>query len=345
MTKKNLLVTGGAGFIGSTFVAQAVERGDNVIVLDALTYAGNKLNLAGIEGDGSCELVVGDICNGSLVSELLTKHEIDAIVHFAAESHVDNSIVSSAEFMQTNIIGTYTLLETSRKYWNELDGDKQDQFRFIQVSTDEVYGTLELGSSEKFTEETKIMPTSPYSASKAAGDHLAHAWFATYDFPVITTNCSNNYGHRQYPEKLIPTMITRALNGKSLPVYGDGKNVRDWIHVEDHCHGVYLALTKGKIGETYCFGGNAERNNNEVVSIICSILEELVPSQGIEYKELIKYVVDRLGHDRRYAIDDNKAVKELGFTRKYDFEDGIKATVEWYLNNTDWCDKVTDQAA
>lgn len=337
--KKNLLVTGGAGFIGSTFVAQAVERGDNVIVLDALTYAGHRANLEWIKGgNGSYKLVVGNICDGALVSKLLKENAIDAVVNFAAESHVDNSIASPGEFIETNVIGTYTMLEASRQYWNALEGDAKENFRFVQISTDEVYGSL--GAEGKFHEEYPMQPNSPYSASKASGDHLARAWFHTYGFPAITTNCTNNYGPRQFTEKLIPRMITRALAGESLPIYGDGKNIRDWIQVEDHCNGVYLALTKGTIGETYCFGGRAERTNNDIVQTICKVLEELYPSKGKPYSSLIKYVTDRLGHDRRYAIDDSKAEKELGFTRKYSFEEGIRHVIQWYVENDEWCKTV-----
>ena len=258
---KTLLVTGGAGFIGSCFVTQAVALGDTVIVLDLLTYAGHRENLDGIEqpaaSGGKYQLVVGSINDGKLVSRLLTEHNVDAIINFAAESHVDNSINSPSIFIETNITGTYTLLEASLAYFRTLSGEKKQQFRYVQISTDEVYGSL--GDTGKFNEETSMRPNSPYSSSKAAGDHLVRAWYETYDLPTIITNCSNNYGPRQYPEKLIPHMITRALAGNTLPVYGDGKNIRDWIHVEDHCRGVRLALEKGLPGQTYCLGGNAER--------------------------------------------------------------------------------------
>ena len=266
---KTLLVTGGAGFIGSTYVEQQVQAGNRVIVLDSLTYAGHRENLSGSLGD-RCELVVGDIRDGALVLDLLKKHAIDAVVAFAAESHVDNSITAPAVFIETNIMGTYALLEAARSWWSSLSGSKKDHFRFLQVSTDEVYGTL--GDTGKFHEEHPIRPNSPYSASKAAGDHLARAWFETYGLPTIITNCTNNYGPRQFPEKLIPLMITRALAGKPLPIYGEGKNIRDWIHVADHCRGVHLALTNGTPGEVYCFGGNAEKQNIEVVHTICDVL-------------------------------------------------------------------------
>lgn len=335
---KTLLVTGGAGFIGSAFVRQAAEKGDKVIVLDALTYAGHRENLDGV----NCELVVGSINDGKLVSQLLTQHAVDAVVNFAAESHVDNSIHSPAIFIETNIVGTYTMLEASLAYWRGLSGDKKTSFRYIQISTDEVYGSL--GETGKFHEETPMSPNSPYSSSKAAGDHLARAWFETYGLPTIVTNCSNNYGPRQYPEKLIPHMITCALNGKPLPIYGDGKNIRDWIHVEDHCRGVRLALDKGRPGQTYCFGGNAERENIQLVSILCNILDNLHPKKDASsYQSQITFVTDRAGHDRRYAIDDRKAVTELGFMRNYNFENGLKATVEWYLDNADWCAAVSSE--
>lgn len=348
MNHATVLVTGGAGFIGSTFVAQAVEQGRRVIVLDALTYAGHPENLRWIDGQkwpGSYELVEGDICDGELVAKLLRQHKVEALVHFAAESHVDNSIANPGEFIRTNVNGSYTLLEAARGYWSELKGKEKekDNFRFIQVSTDEVYGSL--GPTGKFSETTPMKPNSPYSASKAAGDHLARAWFHTYGLPTIVTNCTNNYGPRQHPEKLIPLMTTFALSGKNLPVYGDGSNIRDWIHVEDHCRGVALALTKGTPGETYCFGGDAERNNLEVVKTICSTLQQLAPRNDREYETLITFVKDRAGHDWRYAIDDTKAQKELGFTRAYNFESGLLATIEWYLDNRGWCDAVTKKAA
>lgn len=340
---ETIIVTGGAGFIGSCFVAQAVEKGYHVVVLDALTYAGHRANLEWIEpsaAGGSWELVVADICDGPRVAKLMEEKQPKAVLNFAAESHVDNSIAKPSAFIETNIIGCYTMLEAARSFWNNLPGAKKESFRFIQVSTDEVFGSL--GETGKFSETTAMKPNSPYSASKAAGDHLARAWFKTYGLPTIVTNCTNNYGPRQYPEKLIPHMISRAMEGKSLPVYGDGKNIRDWIHVEDHCAGVMLALEKGKPGQVYCFGGNAEKNNIEVVSTICSILDELQPRpNGQEYKSLIAFVPDRPGHDRRYAIDDSKAQKELGFTRRYAFEGGIRATVQWYLENQQWCDAVT----
>lgn len=339
-TKRNILVTGGAGFIGSCFVAQAVERGDNVVVLDALTYAGHKENLETVKGRGSYQLIIGDITDRNLVSRLLVEHAIDAVVNFAAESHVDNSIHSPDVFIETNIIGAYRMLDASLHYYRTLSEEAQKRFRHIQVSTDEVYGSL--GKTGKFSETTAMQPNSPYSASKAAGDHLARAWYETYGLPTIVTNCSNNYGPRQYPEKLIPRMITCALAEQPLPVYGDGQNIRDWIHVEDHAHGVFLALDKGLPGQTYCFGGNAERTNITLVTLLCDTLDRLQPRKnGKPYRELITFVTDRLGHDRRYAIDDDKAVRELGFTRRYNFEQGLESTIRWYLDNTAWCKAVT----
>jgi dTDP-glucose 4,6-dehydratase len=325
----NILITGGCGFIGSEFVIQSVAHGDKVFVLDKMTYAANENNLDEVKGKYT--LIKGDIGDKSLVLRILRDNNIDAVVNFAAESHVDNSISASAIFIETNINGTYAMLEASRIYWNDLSADKKAAFRYVQISTDEVFGDLPLNTDEKFSEQTQYKPSSPYSASKAAGDHLAHAWQRTYGLPVIITNCSNNYGPRQFPEKLIPHMIKCALSGENLPVYGDGKNVRDWIHVEDHCYGVYLALTQGKIGETYCFGGNAETANIDLVNKICAILDRLKPKTQGSYKEQITFVKDRAGHDRRYAIDDSKAIQELGFKRKYTFDEGVEATVGWYL--------------
>lgn len=345
---KTLLVTGGAGFIGSCFVSRAVADGHKLVVLDALTYAGHTENLNWIDtphsSGGSWRLVEGDIRDGALVSKLLRDHKVDAVVDFAAESHVDNSIEKPAAFIETNIFGMYSVLEACRGYWNELLGAAKDAFRLVHISTDEVYGSL--GPTGKFTEESPLKPNSPYSSSKAAGDLLARAWVETYGLPVVVTNCTNNYGPRQFPEKLIPHMITRALAGQSLPVYGDGKNVRDWIHVEDHCTGVMLALLKGKAGETYAFGGDAEKTNLEVVGTLCAILDELSPRKdGQPYESQVAFVPDRLGHDRRYAIDDRKAQKQLGFTRKHTFETGIRATVQWYLENQHWCKAVQQKKA
>ncbi len=334
-----LLVTGACGFIGSTFVRMARARGYRIIVLDALTYAGHRVNISEVEKPGELELAIGNICDGRLVAELLQKHQIDGLINFAAESHVDRSIDSPAAFIETNVVGTFTLLNAAHVYWQGLTGAKKEGFRYIQISTDEVYGSL--GPTGKFSETTPFAPNSPYSSSKAAGDHLTRAWFHTYGLPTITTNCSNNYGPRQFPEKLIPYMITCALDGKPLPVYGDGGNVRDWIHVEDHSAGILLALEKGTPGNTYCFGGNAERNNLDVVRTICRQLDELRPrSDGRSHETGISFVKDRLGHDRRYAIDDSFAQRELGFKRKYEFESGLAQTIRWYLDNTKWIDTV-----
>jgi dTDP-glucose 4,6-dehydratase len=339
MKDKRLLVTGGAGFIGSNFVEMAVQRGYRVTVLDAITYAGHPENLEHIHGPGSYKLVVGNICDTKLFEKLLTENQFDGILNFAAESHVDRSISGPAQFIETNIQGTFNLLHTSYLYWNNLTGSKKEKFRYLQVSTDEVYGSL--GETGKFSEASPYAPNSPYSASKAAGDHLVRAWHHTYGLPTLTTNCSNNYGPRQFPEKLIPTMITRALKNLSLPVYGDGGNVRDWIQVRDHCHGIFLALEQGKPGSTYCFGGNAERNNLDVVRTICRELDRICPRQDGQSHEVgIQFVPDRWGHDRRYAIDDSLAEKELGFKRQYNFEAGLADTIRWYLANEGWCEKV-----
>ncbi|MBN8530368.1 MAG: dTDP-glucose 4,6-dehydratase [Alphaproteobacteria bacterium] len=341
---RTLLVTGAAGFIGSTYVRQALAAGYRVVVLDALTYAGHKENLAEPQLHPAFTFVQGNIGDGKLVPQLLAEHQVDAIVNFAAESHVDNSIASPSAFIMTNIVGAYTLFEAARAWWKNMPAEKQDGFRVVHISTDEVYGSL--GETGKFTETSPMRPNSPYSASKAAADHLARAWFKTYGVPVVVTNCTNNYGPRQFPEKLIPHMITRALGGQSLPVYGDGMNIRDWIHVEDHCRGVMLALEQGKPGQTYAFGGNAEITNIELVKKLCATLDALRPrSDGRSYEGQIAFVPDRPGHDRRYAIDDSKAEKELGFTRKYNFESGLKSTVEWYLSNDAWCSSVTKKAA
>jgi len=338
MTAHNLLITGGAGFIGSSFVALAAKNGCNMVVLDALTYAGHRANLEGIAGNWT--LVEGSICDRALVARVLREHKIGRVVNFAAESHVDNSISGPAAFIDTNITGTFTMLEACRDYWNEMG--KPADFRFLQISTDEVYGSL--GPTGHFTEESPYKPNSPYSASKAAGDHLVRAWFETYGFPTITTHCTNNYGPRQHPEKLIPNMIRCALAGKNLPVYGDGKNIRDWIHVEDHCHGVWLALTKGTLGGVYDLGGRAEVENISLVKQICALLDEKRPKPSGSYAQQIAFVTDRLGHDRRYAIDDRKSERELGFTRKYRLEQGLAATVDWYLANDAWCKTIMENA-
>lgn len=335
-----IVVTGAAGFIGSAFVREAAQNGHEIVILDALTYAGHMENIEDILKPGKIDFVKSDIKSFEDSLSLFQKYNVDSVVNFAAESHVDNSISGPRAFVETNVMGTFSLLEASRAYYQKLETSKKANFRYVQVSTDEVYGSL--GDTGKFHEELPYKPNSPYSASKAASDHLARAWFHTYGLPTVTTNCSNNYGPRQFPEKLIPVMITKCLSGEKLPVYGNGGNVRDWIHVEDHSRGVLLALTKGLPGETYCFGGNSERNNLQVVNTICAILDEVRPrTDKKSYKEQISFVQDRAGHDWRYAIDDSKAQKNLGFDRRYkQFEDGLKATVIWYLDNLGWVDKV-----
>lgn len=329
---KTLLVTGGCGFIGSNFVQQELDSGNKVVNLDILSYAANPKNLKDYADHPNYIFVKGDICDQELVGSLLDKHQIDAILNFAAESHVDNSINGPEVFITTNVFGTYHLLWAARQYWEEQG--RHETFRFLHVSTDEVYGDLPLHTDDKFNEQTSYKPSSPYSASKAASDHLVHAWNRTYGLPTITTNCSNNYGPHQHREKLIPHMIHCALEGKPLPVYGKGENVRDWIFVRDHCRGIKLALEKGKVGQTYCFGGNAERKNIDIVHKICDILDQLKPrSDGLSYREQITFVTDRLGHDLRYAIDDTKARKELGYSTETKFDDHFKETVQWFLIN------------
>jgi dTDP-glucose 4,6-dehydratase len=338
MDRKVLFVTGGAGFIGSNFVLEAVQRGHKVVTLDALTYAGNLDNLASIDGNPAHVFVHGSVLDGPLVGKLLSAHQPDAIVHFAAESHVDRSIVGPAAFVETNITGTFTLLEAVLQHWRSLPDPRRDAFRFLHVSTDEVYGSL--GPDEPaFHEETPYRPNSPYSASKAASDHLVRAYFHTYHLPVLTTNCSNNYGPFQFPEKLIPLMIHNAVEGKALPVYGDGQNVRDWLYVADHCDAILAVVEKGKLGETYNVGGLNEQKNIDVVNVLCAILDELHP-QGAPHDRLITYVKDRPGHDKRYAIDCRKLQNDLGWSPKESFRSGIRKTVEWYLENAQWVAKI-----
>ena len=336
-----ILVTGGAGFIGSNFVLTWLKSNPAAVVnLDLLTYAGNRRNLHSIEDHSRHILVQGDICDESLVSELLARHQPRAILHFAAESHVDRSIAGPAAFIQTNIVGTFNLLHQALAYWRSLPSGDKEVFRFLHVSTDEVYGTL--GPADPaFSESTPYAPNSPYAASKASSDMLVRAWHHTYGLPVLTTNCSNNYGPWQFPEKLIPLMILNALEGKPLPVYGDGLNVRDWLFVEDHCAAIRRVLEKGRIGETYNIGGNSERPNIEVVHAICDILDELRPDPSIgSRRKLITYVQDRPGHDRRYAIDATKIVRDLHWTPEQQFERGIRKTIEWYLAHLDWVNDV-----
>ncbi|RRN56369.1 dTDP-glucose 4,6-dehydratase [Pseudoxanthomonas sp. SGNA-20] len=335
------LVTGGAGFIGGNFVLEAVARGVRVVNLDALTYAGNLDTLASLQGNPDHVFVHGDIGDRELVARLLAEHRPDAVLNFAAESHVDRSIDGPAAFVQTNVVGTLALLEAVRDYWKGLEDEAKAAFRFLHVSTDEVYGTL--GATGKFTETTPYAPNSPYSASKAASDHLVRAFHHTYGLPTLTTNCSNNYGPYHFPEKLIPLVIQRALAGESLPVYGDGKQVRDWLYVADHCEAIRTVLAKGRVGETYNVGGNAERENIEVVRTICRLLDQRRPRpDGQPHEVLITHVTDRPGHDRRYAIDASKLKNELGWEPKYSFEQGIAATVDWYLAHQDWVRRVLD---
>lgn len=330
------LVTGGAGFIGSCFVLRQVQAGMKVINLDKLTYSGNLENLEKIQNDRNHVFVRGDIGDETLVRDLLEKYRPDAVINFAAESHVDRSILDPDVFVKTNVLGTEILLRVVKDWWKELDGDKKNRFRFHHISTDEVFGTLSM-DDPAFTEETPFAPNSPYSASKASSDHFVRAYHETYGLPTIITNCSNNYGPRQFPEKLIPLMTLNALAGKPLPIYGTGENIRDWLHVEDHCDAIYEVLTKGRIGQTYNIGGRAERNNLFIVNKICEILDEIKPrSDGKSYKEQITFVKDRLGHDLRYAINCSKIEKELGWKPKHNFEDGLKETIQWYLNNEDW---------
>lgn len=335
------LVTGGAGFIGGNFVLDAVRSGIRVVNLDALTYAGNTDTLAALEGDASHVFVHGDIGDGDLVAQLLAEHRPDAVVNFAAESHVDRSIDGPAAFVQTNVVGTLALLEAVRDHWKALEGQARQDFRFLHVSTDEVYGSL--GETGKFREDTPYAPNSPYSASKAASDHLVRAFHHTYGLPVVTTNCSNNYGPYQFPEKLVPLIIARALAGEPLPIYGDGKNVRDWLYVGDHISAIRAVLEGGRVGETYNVGGDAEMQNIEVVHTICALLDERRPrDDGQPRASQISYVADRPGHDRRYAIDASKLQSELGWAPAHSFEQGIADTVDWYLDNQDWVGRVLD---
>ena len=331
-----LLVTGGAGFIGSNFVLDWFKTSDEPIVnLDALTYAGNLANLAALQGDARHHFVQGDICDRPQLDRLLATHQPRAIVHFAAESHVDRSIHGPGAFMKTNVDGSFTLLEATRGYWSGLAGEAKAAFRFHHVSTDEVYGSL-APDAPAFTETHPYEPNSPYSASKAASDHLVRAWHHTYGLPVLTTNCSNNYGPFHFPEKLIPLMIVNALAGKPLPVYGDGQQIRDWLYVGDHCSGIRAVLAGGRLGEVYNIGGWNEQANIDIVNIICSLLDELRPDPAGPYARLITYVTDRPGHDRRYAIDARKIERELGWRPAETFASGIRKTVVWYLDNADW---------
>ena len=340
-----ILVTGGAGFIGSNFVIDWLAQQDEpVINLDKLTYAGNLQNLATLEGDSRHYFVRGDIGDGILVARLLSEHGVRAVINFAAESHVDRSIEGPDAFIQTNIVGTFGLLEAVRAYWNGLDDAAKSAFRFLHVSTDEVYGSLSL-DAPAFDEQNRYEPNSPYSASKAASDHLVRAYHHTYGLPVLTTNCSNNYGPYHFPEKLIPLVIHNALGGKPLPIYGDGQQIRDWLYVTDHCSAIRRVLTDGQLGETYNVGGCNEKANIDVVRTLCAILDELRPRiDGKSYTTQMTFVKDRPGHDRRYAIDASKLERELGWRPKETFETGIRKTVEWYLENGEWVHNVTSGA-
>jgi dTDP-glucose 4,6-dehydratase len=340
-----LLVTGGAGFIGSNFVLDHLRRFDHAVInLDKLTYAGNLQNLAGFLDDRRHVFVQGDVGDADLVNRLLAQHRPSAIIHFAAESHVDRSILGPEEFIQTNVLGTHRLLAAAHAYWKGLEKNLQASFRFLHVSTDEVYGSLS-PQAPAFRESNRYEPNSPYSASKAAADHLVRAYHHTYGMPVLTTNCSNNYGPYQFPEKLIPLIIHNALQGKPLPIYGDGLNVRDWLFVDDHCAAIRVVLSGGKVGETYNIGGCNEKTNLEVVETICRIMDQEIPrSDGKSYRDQIAFVKDRPGHDRRYAIDAGKIQNELGWKPVETFDTGMRKTVRWYLDNRDWVDSVTSGA-
>ena len=342
---KKILVTGGAGFIGSAVVRHIIENTqDSVVNVDKLTYAGNLESLESVENNPRYTFEQVDICDAKALARVFEQHKPDAVMHLAAESHVDRSIDGPAAFIETNIVGTYTLLEAARAYWNTLSNEKKVAFRFHHISTDEVYGDLE-GTDDLFTETTPYAPSSPYSASKASSDHLVRAWLRTYGLPTIVTNCSNNYGPFHFPEKLIPLMILNALDGKPLPVYGNGQQIRDWLFVEDHARALYKVVSEGEVGETYNIGGHNEKANIDVVCTICALLEELVPNKpaGVaKYEDLITYVKDRPGHDVRYAIDAAKIGRELGWKPQETFESGIRKTVEWYLNNKKWWSRVLD---
>ena len=343
--KKTILITGGAGFIGSALIRHIIKNTQHTVVnVDKLTYSGNLQSLESIEISKNYIFEQVDICNENELLRIFRKNQPDIVMHLAAESHVDRSIDSPGDFIQTNIVGTFTLLEQARTYWSGLDNDKKDSFRFHHVSTDEVYGDLE-DTDGLFTEETSYAPSSPYSATKASSDHLVRSWQHTFGLPTLITNCSNNYGPYQFPEKLIPLIILNALEGKDLPIYGDGKQIRDWLYVEDHARALLHVALRGEIGETYNIGGHNEMQNIEVVKTVCSILDELVPCKHnniTKYEELITYVIDRAGHDARYAIDATKIANELGWKPDETFSTGIKKTVHWYLDNNIWCDRIKD---
>ncbi len=340
--KMKILVTGGAGFIGSALIRYVLgNTSHSVVNVDKLTYAGNLESLKPIENLPNYWFEKADICDGPTINRLLQEHQPDAIMHLAAESHVDRSIDGPSAFIETNIVGTYTLAEAARGYWQSLEGDKKNRFRFHHISTDEVYGDLPNDGS-LFTEKTSYSPSSPYSASKASSDHIVRAWQRTYGLPVLVTNCSNNYGPYHFPEKLIPLVILNALEGKPLPVYGDGKQIRDWLYVDDHARALLTVVETGKVGETYNIGGHNEWANINIVKLICDLIDELAPQLGGNTQKLITYVKDRPGHDRRYAIDASKLQHELGWVPAYTFEKGIRETVQWYLDNLEWCRHVQD---
>lgn len=338
-----ILITGGAGFIGSAVIRHLIKNTQHdVLNIDKLTYAGNLESLKDVESNDRYSFAKIDICDAEALKQAFSDFQPNLIMHLAAESHVDRSIDGPAEFITTNIVGTYTLLEVARQYWQALNDDEKVKFKFHHISTDEVYGDLE-GTTDLFTETTSYAPSSPYSASKASSDHLVRAWHRTYNFPVVITNCSNNYGPYHFPEKLIPLVILNALDGKALPVYGTGKQIRDWLYVDDHARALYKVVTEGKIGETYNIGGHNEMQNIDVVKTICQILDELKPqANGESYEALITYVKDRPGHDLRYAIDASKIKNDLGWTPTETFDSGIRKTVEWYLDNLEWCRRVQD---
>lgn len=339
----HILITGGAGFIGSALIRYILKHTDHqVLNIDKLTYAGNLESLVEVDNHPNYIFKQIDICDAVAIEQAFNDFQPDVIMHLAAESHVDRSIFGPAEFINTNIVGTYTLLEASRKYWQDLKEDEKAHFRFHHISTDEVYGDLGR-TTDLFTESTPYNPSSPYSASKASSDHLVRAWYRTYGLPIVITNCSNNYGPYHFPEKLIPLMILNALEGKALPIYGEGNQIRDWLYVDDHAKALYKVVTEGSIGETYNIGGHNEKRNIDVVKTICQILDELKPqSNGRPYEELITFVEDRPGHDLRYAIDATKIKNDLGWTPEENFESGIRKTVKWYLNNLEWCHRVQD---
>ncbi len=338
-----ILVTGGAGFIGSAVIRHIIQETETeVLNLDKLTYAGNLESLYEIDQHPRYQFVQADICDVDVLTQIFERFKPDAVMHLAAESHVDRSIDGPAEFIQTNILGTYQLLEAARQYWQRLEAEKKAGFKFHHISTDEVYGDLE-GTTDLFTETTSYAPSSPYSASKASSDHLVRAWHRTYGLPVVVTNCSNNYGPYHFPEKLIPLVILNALDGKALPIYGKGDQIRDWLYVEDHARALYKVVTEGVVGETYNIGGHNEKQNLEVVKTICTILDEVKPRLDAQpYATQITFVQDRPGHDLRYAIDASKIARELNWTPKETFESGIRKTITWYLNNLEWCHRVQD---